>query len=458
MERRELSAFDIGCVVVGGIIGVGIFFTPRTVAAAVDTEAQVMLAWGLGGLLAVLGALVFAELSRLVPGHGGIFRYILAAFGRTPAFLYGWANWLVIQAGALGIVALLLVEHADVLVHGAPALGSDTKVILAAATMLLFTVTNTLGLRVGKRVQNALTVLKVAALGFLVVLAWLHGDMASPPPSSQPVAEPRPLWSMLAAAMLPVLFATGGWQQGSFLAGAAKRPLRDVPIGILGGVAVVVVAYMTVNLAYLDLLGFDGARGSTAIGADAARKGFGAAGGRLFAAMVVVSAAGILNTICMAPPYVLYAMAHAGVFPAAFGRLHPRFQTPVLGVLGQGLWGIALLLLVHGGVQLLRGDGRTIDTLDFVCNGVVFVDWLFFALCGAALLRLRRQPTPSVAGFPGSRVVAAAFTLAAVLVTIGAIHAEPLSSATGGAITLLGLCVLPAWRRQPPAGGPPGRS
>lgn len=461
MERRELSAFDIGCVVVGGIIGVGIFFTPRTVAAAVDNEAQVMLAWGLGGLLAVLGALVFAELSRLVPGHGGIFRYILAAFGRKPAFLYGWANWLVIQAGALGIVALLLVEHADVLLHGTAAFGSDTKVVLAAAIMLSFTATNVLGLRVGKRVQNALTVLKVAALAFLVALAWLHDDPSPsplPPSPLPPPGEPRPLLSMLAAAMLPVLFATGGWQQGSFLAGAAKRPLRDVPLGILGGVAVVVVAYMTVNLAYLDLLGFDGARASTAIGADAARVGFGAAGGRLFAAMVVVSAAGILNTICMAPPYVLYAMAQAGVFPAAFGRLHPRFQTPVLGVLGQGLWGTALLLLVHVGVRLLLpAQGRTIDTLDFVCNGVVFVDWLFFALCGAALLRLRRQPVPLVAGFPGGAVVAGLFTLAAVLVTVGAILTQPLSSATGGAITLLGLCFLPAWRRSAAAGAPAAR-
>ncbi len=436
-ERKELSAFDIGCIVVGGIIGVGIFFTPKNVAAAVDTPQQVLLAWGLGGLLAVLGALVFAELALRVPGHGGVFRYLEAAFGRTVAFLYGWANWLVIQAGALGIVALLLVDHLRIAIAPGVLWSPHARVALAGGLMILFTFVNVLGLRTGKRVQNALIVLKVLSLAFLVMLAWFGSGSAAveplPPPSG------RSLPSMLAAAMLPVLFATGGWQQGSFVAGAAKHR-RSVPIGLLGGVAVVVITYMTVNLAYLDLLGFGKARTSEAIGAAAAEVALGPGGARVLAAMVVVSAAGILNTICMAPPYVLYAMAQHGCFPAAFGRLHPRFGTPVLGVLGQGLWAVLLLLFVHLGTTWW-GGGSTTDSLDFVCNGVVFVDWLFYGLCGAALLVLRHRRVGEPGAVVGAGVAGVLFALGAVAVTAGAIVSNPYPSATGAVLVSLGLFV-----------------
>ncbi|MEO6594481.1 MAG: APC family permease [Planctomycetota bacterium] len=436
--RGELSAFDIGCVVVGGIIGVGIFFTPQRVAAAVDNEAQVLLAWGIGGALAVLGALVFAELSVRVPGHGGVFRFLEAAFGRSVAFLYGWSNWLVIQSGAAGVVALLLCDYLEELVRPAEPWSPTGKVLLAGGCIAFFTAINVLGLRIGKHVQNALTVLKVLALAFLVALAWAGAGNAAPEPPPEPSG--RSLLHMLAAAMLPVLFATGGWQQGSFVAGAARHR-RSVPIGILAGVLVVVVTYMTVNLAYLDLLGFGEARQSKAIGASAARAALGVDGARVLAAMVVVSAAGILNTICMAPPYVLLAMARAGCFPAAFGVLHPRFQTPVLGVLGQGVWGIVLLFAVHGFASW-GVEGSTISTLAFVCDGVVFVDWLFFMLCGAALLVLRWRGGPGERRVPGGGLVALAFALSALAVSVGALVVYPVASLAGAAIVGLGLLAL----------------
>ena len=436
--NRQLSAFDIACVVIGGIIGVGIFFTPQRVAEAVDTPQQVLLVWGLGGLLAVLGAMVFAELSLFVPGHGGLFRYLDAAFGRTVAFLYGWSNWFVIQAGALGVIGLVLADYLEVLWAPASAWSDTSKVLLACASIALFTAVNVLGLRLGKNVQNALTVLKVIALMFLVALAWLRPEGPADP---LPAPSDRSLPMMLGAAMLPVLFAMGGWQQGTFVAGAARHRL-SVPIGILAGVAVVVITYMTVNLAYLDLLGFEQARTSKAIGADAANAALGSGGARVLAAVVVVSAAGILNTICMAPPYVLFAMAQEGCFPPAFGRLHPRFGTPLLGVLGQGCWGVLLLLAVHFGSRWWN-DGKAIDTLGFVCDGVVFADWMFFALCGAALLRLRR--TAAVRSSFGG-VVAAAFTLGALAVMVGAFASQGTASLTGLALVLFGL-VARRWLR-----------
>src|SRR5262245_31582601 len=236
---RELSAFDLGCVVVGGIIGVGIFFTPGTVARRVASTGEVMTAWATGGALAVLGAFVFAELSARLPGHGGIFRYIHAAFGRLPAFVYGWANWLVIQSGAMAVVALICVDHIERAVFGASTSAPHVRVLFGAWLILLLTGTNLLGLRVGKRVQNLLTVTKVLALCLLVAVAMFAAG-AGEAASAAPPGMPEHGLERFAGAMLPVLFAIGGWQQGSFVAGAAPAPQRDVPVRLLGRAPVVV--------------------------------------------------------------------------------------------------------------------------------------------------------------------------------------------------------------------------
>ena len=442
MERRELSAFDIGCVVIGGIIGVGIFFTPAKVAERAGSYEMVLATWAVGGLLALFGALVFAELSTRVPGHGGMFRYIYAAFGRLPAFLFGWSNWLVIQAGALSIVALLFVVHLELMMFGTQTGSPVTQLVVAALAILLFTGTNLIGLRVGKRVQNLLTVVKVLALCVLVLAVFVSADGTAVPVAdeSEVPAASSPL-ARLASALLPVLFAIGGWQQGSFIAGAARNPMRSVPLGILFGVLVVITVYMAINLAYLDLLGFSRARVSDSIAADSAAVLWGPVGERVFAAMVAVSAAGIMNTICMAPPYVLLAMAEEGLFPAAFAHRHARWQTPVLGILGQGLWAVLLMCAAYGYAVSTAGDAapRTIDTLGFLCDGVVFVDWLFLSLCGGALLVLRRRSAEAPWRVPGGGFVALIFTVGGFAVTLGAVATNLAPSATGGSLVALGL-------------------
>ena len=455
-----LSPFDIACVVIGGIVGIGIFFTPGAVARRVDSPFEMLLAWGLGGVLAVLGALVFADLAARVPGHGGVFRYLLAAFGRVPAFLFGWANWLVIQSGALTVVALLMVEHWERALFGAPVCDGTMRVVLAAASILAFMATNLLSLRVGKRVQNTLIVAKIGAILVLVAAAGLAASGTAPVAALESAGGT--IWSRLAAAMLPVLFAIGGWQQGSFVAGAARRPQRDVPIGILCGVGVVVLIYFAINLAYLSLLSFDGARQSSAIGADAAQAAFGSWGQRAFAGMVAVSAMGIMNTICMAPPYVLLAMAQEGLFPRLFARVDARTGTPVVGVLAHGLWAATLLVLVHAAVRLLAGlegdsDKRTLSVLDFVCDSVVFVEWLVYGMCGLALLSLRRRMGAPQSRIPFAGFAAVMFALGAGLVAIGAIAQKPWPSLLGSLLVGLGIPFCLRMLRQS-AANPGGRS
>ncbi len=466
--RRTLSAFDIGCLVVGGIVGVGIFFTPAEVARRVDDASQALGAWALGGFIALCGALVTAELAGRLPGHGGTYLYIREAFGRPLAFLYGWANWLVIQSGALGVIGLVLADNLDIALHGEAATSAGGKVLVAVTAIVVFTLVNVAGLRLGKGVQNTLTVSKLLGVAALVGLAVLTGsdavaelgDTAGGVGAGLAAtgAAPRGWMVALSAALMPVLFSFGGWQQGSFVAGAARHPRRDVPLGLCVGVSVVVVAYLSINVAFLHLLGFEGARASDAIAADAARAaleplGHGDLAARLLAGLVVLSSLGILNTICLAPPFVLVAMAREGLFFKSVGELNRSSGAPVTAVLVQGLWGAVLL-----GVLSLA-TARPQDVLGFLLDGVVFVDWLFYGLCGAALLRLRRReraaplradglraeglraPGSRAPGFraPGGGVVAGIFVVFALIVTIGAVVSSPGSSLVGALLCLLGL-------------------
>lgn len=435
--RGQLNAFDIGCIVVGGIVGVGIFFAPQRVAAVVDDPAQLVVAWSIGGLIALCGALVFAELSRLAPGFGGTFVYIDKAFGRLPAFLYGWANWLVIQAGALGVVGLVMVDNLDVLVTGSFGSSPDRKVAITVAAIAAFTLVNALGLRIGKRVQNGFTVVKLAAIFALVAVGLLVGE--DHPGVGVLTRAPSGWTTALAAALLPVMFAFGGWQQGAFVAGAARRPLRDVPVGIAVGVAVVVLAYISINLTYLNLLGFERAASSPAIAAEAcgaalAPLGYGDLGARVMAGAIAISALGIMNTILLASPFVLHAMAQRGLFLTSCARLHPTLGSPLVGVLVQGGWAITLLLGVH--VVFRESEAGALGSLDALLNGVVFVDWLFYSLCGLALLRLAARDGARLMA-QASRGVAVVFTVCGLAVMAGAIYVAPVPSVVG-----LGLCGL----------------
>lgn len=441
-----LGLFDITCVVVGGIIGVGIFFTPGRVAAAVSGPGQMIVAWCLGGLVAILGALVFAQLSRLRQGHGGIFVYLHDAFGPLPAFLYGWSNWLVVQAGAIAVVSLVVVDNLDSVLgtHTTPGI----RMVLAAASILVLTLVNVLGLHLGRGVQNTLTVIKTLAVFALVVLPLV---LAAPEPSRSavmPTQEPKGWLGAMAASILLVLFAYGGWQHGSFLAGAARRPARDVPMGIVFGVLIVVVAYLTVNLAFLDMLGFEAARQSDTIAVDAVERMLqveDGLGSRILAAMIVVSALGVMNTQLLAPPYVLHAMARRGLFFQLAGSLHARFQTPVLAVLVQGLWAVVLLLASYFYYVVHLGQ-KHLDQLDTLVTGVVFMDWLFFAVCGMALFKLRRMENHHAQEF-GGVAVAALFTLMAVGITAGGLWKYGEASGVGLAIAAVGVPAYVLMRR-----------
>lgn len=419
--RKALGAFDATMVVIGGIIGAGIFVNPNLVARRLDAPWLVLLVWVAGGAVALAGALAYAELGRRMPRAGGQYVYLRDAWHPLAGFLYGWALLLLIETGAIAAVAMVFADYTlrFVGVTTAPQ-------PLAIATIVVLSLVNYLGIKPGSRLLNVLVVTKMMALGALIVFAWL----APPVDGWWSTAREAPEASGLVAfgaALIPVLFAYGGWQNANYVAEEMRDPVRDLPRSLLAGTAAVVVVYILVNVAYLRALGHDGLAATSTPAAAAAGAWLGAGGERFVAAAIAISTFGFLNLAILAPTRVYYAMAADGRFFPALSRLHPRFRTPGAAIVVQSAWAIVLAA---------TGDyGDLLDT-------VVFADWIFFGATVAALFVL---PGSRAAGqgflMPGYPWLPAAFVLVAAAVVMSTIIAAPLRSAVGAALMLAGVPV-----------------
>jgi APA family basic amino acid/polyamine antiporter len=424
-------------LVVGGIIGSGIFLNPAVVARRTGSATLTLAVWGFGAVIALLGAAVFAELGRRRPQAGGGYAYLRDAFGPLPAFLYGWALLLVISSGAIAAVAMTFAGYAAALI-GAP---ESAQQPLALGAVALLTVVNIVGVAPGAVTQNVFTVLKLAALAVLLAAGLLApvdatsvAAVAPPPP---PPADAPGLVRVIGTALVPVLFAYGGWQQTNFVAEELEAPERTLPKALAWGVAIVVVVYLLANVAYLRALGLAGLASSSAPAADTIARVAGPAGRTIVAAGIAASTFGFLDLVILVSPRVYQAMARDGLFFASFARLHPRWRTPVAAIVAQGAWAAALLIVGSYG-----------QLLDYV----TFADWIFFGLTAASLIVLRRRD--AAAGIPehGFRAPlypwsVGAFVLAAAYVVAGAIASNPPNAVRGTLLLLLGVPAFAYWRR-----------
>lgn len=409
---RVLGLWDATCVVVGAIIGVGIFFTPRDVAQVTGSASSAMLAWGVGGLVALLGAFTFAELGRLRPLAGGQYHVLRDAYGRAPAFLFVFCNLTAVQAGAVAIIALVCAQNLGVALHGSDPSSTWVLVLATALTWALVGV-NVIGVRSGARVQDATVITKLLILGALVAVAIAiepRSAVNPPPHASLPT---RPLaFSTLFAGVTLTLFAYGGWQQALWVAGEVKEAARIVPRAILLGVGIVIVAYLAGNWAYLHLLGFDGVLRAKALAADAFSVASPGLGRRIAAGAVAISAFGVLNAQFLTGPRLTWAMARDGQFFSAFARLDARFATPVA----------AIVLL--GGLSTALTLGLGLDRTDLLTTGVVVVDAAFFALTGLALPLLRHRADTRRGGLSWIDGAAIAFAVLELLAIVGSVLAK----------------------------------
>lgn len=426
---RRLGLFSATAAVVGGIIGGGIFRTPATVAERLGSAQLVLLAWVIGGVVALIGAFCFGELGQRRPRAGGGYVYLRETFGPLPAFLYGWTLVLVIATGAIAAVAVTFADYTLALL-GLP---QRFNVPLAIGAIVLLTGINYVGVRPAAITQNIFTILKLTALAALISVGLLWAV-----PASTTLHQPSPTSTtvVLGAALVPILFTYGGWQQTNFIAEEIVDPERNLPRALVLGVAIVVSVYLLTNLAYLRVLGVGGLAASTAPAADTMHVLLGPIGRKFIAAGIAVSTFGFLNLVILVTPRVLQAMAADGVFFQRLAVLHPVYRTPAAAIVALGFCAVILTL-----------SGTFGQLVDYVTFG----DWIFFGLAAASLFIYRKRE-PDSAGFkvPGYPVTPALFVLAAAFVVYSAIASNPGNAAIGAGLIALGVPVFLYWRTQTP--------
>ena len=421
---RRLGAFDAAMIVMGGIIGSGIFINPSVVARQVHTPLLILGAWAAGGAIALLGAFVYAELAALRPEVGGQYAYLRDAWHPSVAFLYGWALLLVVQSGGMAAVAVTFARYATELT-GVPM----ADWLLATLTLLALTIINCLGVRSGTNTQTILMLLKLAAIVMLIIA----GAFFAKPAAAHHITAASTLGGF-AAAMTPVMFAYGGWQTASFMSGELVRPRRDLAIGLLAGVAGVITVYLLVNFVCVRALGAEGLAATTTPASTVMRLAFGERGAMLIAAGIAISTLGFLSQGMLTAPRVYYAMAEDRLFFRAIGKVHPKTRVPVVAIAVQGI--VAVIIALSG-------------TYEQILSYVVSVDFIFFGLTGLALFVFRKRALER-ASFrtPGHPITTAIFTLACWLVVAGTVVRSPVNSAIGFGILFAGLPAYWFWRSR----------
>ncbi len=426
-------------IVMGGIVGAGIFINPYVVAQRVHTPLLILGVWIAGGVVAMLGAFIYAELAARRPAVGGQYAYLREAFHPVVGFLYGWVLLLVIQTGGMAAVTVTFARYLLELTGW-----RINERLVIVLTIVILTVVNCLGVKLGSRVQSVLMLLKIAAIAGLIAAGFFLAR--SPHPLLHPLLGQGPSFDLLTtigAAMVPVLFAFGGWQTTNFIAEEIKDPEKNLSRALILGVAGVIVLYVGVNFVCLRTLGPQ-ALADTRVPATAVmRATMGNAGSRLIALGIAVSTLGFLSQSVLTAPRVYFAMARDKVFFHSVASVTRRTHVPAVAIILQSVWTIVVAL-----------SGR----YEQILNYVVSMDFLFFGLTGATLFVFRRREAldrtdmkPKYTA-PGHPFTTGFFVLVSWLVVINTIYKYPKNSLLGMAILLLGLPVYAFWSAKQKAG------
>ena len=430
---RTLGLRELILIVIGSVIGSGIFIVPGEVLRQTGFQVgPALLVWLAGGVLSLLGALTYAELGGMVPEAGGLYVYLRDTFGRLPAFLYGWSMFFAISSGSVATLAVAAAGYLNQIVPLTPAMGKVASVAMVAIVGLV----NARGTRHGAMVQNWATAIKVAAILLMAVVLVSGGaGLRESDRAIMPPALDGALVSGMGVAMIGVLWAYEGWQYVTFSAGEALDPQRTFPRGIVLGTTALIAVYLLANVAYLAALGPEAAGRSNAVAADAVRAVMGPGAGTLIAAAIVISMFGAANGITLTAPRVYYAMARDGVFFKRLAEVHPRFGTPAIAVIASSAW--AAVLALSG-------------TFEQLLTYVVFAGWIFYALGAMSLFVYRRtRPDASrpfrVPGYPWTPIL---FVLAAAAIVVNTLFARPVQGLLGLGIVFLGAPAYFLWKRK----------
>ena len=436
---RRLGLFDTTMIVMGGIIGSGIFINPYVVAQQVPSTALILAAWAVGGLIALAGAFIYAELSSQSSVSGGQYVYLREAFHPSLAFIYGWALLLVIQSGGMAAVAVTFAKYLCAI--GGVETSEIRAAWFAAVALGLLTIINCFGVRAGSTTQNLFMILKLIAIAALVVFGLTVG---SPPASRRmemPMYSSSTIWNSLTAfgaALIPVQFAYGGWQTACFVAGEVREPRKNLPRGLLLGVLGVILVYLSVNFVCVHTLGPQGLAQTRTPASAVMRLALGENGARIIAAGIAVSTLGFLSQSMLTAPRVYFAMAEDGLFFKSLARLN-RARVPSFAIALQGALAIVIALW-----------GR----YEQILNYVVVVDVVFFALSAACVFVFRQRTRVSdtdetnMFRVPGHPFTTLFFIFACCAVVFSTVRRYPHNSLIGLGIMLTGLPAYLFWRMR----------
>jgi basic amino acid/polyamine antiporter, APA family len=431
---RTLGFRDLLFIVIGSVIGSGIFRSPGAVLEQVDTAiGPALTVWLVGGVLSLLGALTYGELSSTNPAAGGLYIYIRDAFGRFPAFLFGWTFFTVITSGSVAALAVVFTEYLGQVVALTPLMAKAVTV----GIILVMTVVNVIGTRNSANLNNLTTIIKVLALlAMSAALLWFGGYRQETAAALMPRKIDGQLASGFGLAMISVLWAYEGWQYATFSAGETISPQRNFPRAFLLGMLTLMGIYLLANIAYFIALGPAASAKADSIAATAVGTVLGANTAKLVAIAVMISTFSAANSTFLTAPRIYYAMAYDGLFFSKFAEVHKRFGTPAVAVIASGVWAAALALS---------------GTFEQLTTYVVFIGWTFYALAAASIFAYRKQfPEASTRSYsvPGYPVTPILFILAAAALVINTVATQPKESAIGIGIVLLGVPAYFIWRSR----------
>jgi basic amino acid/polyamine antiporter, APA family len=429
---RTLGFRDLLFIVIGSVIGSGIFLSPGAVLGQVNIAiVPALIVWLVGGVLSLLGALTYGELSTTNPAAGGLYIYIRDAFGRFPAFLFGWTFFTVITSGSVAALAVAFTVYLGQIVP----LTNLTAKLVTIGIILVMTIVNVIGTRNSANLNNLTTIIKVLALLVMsAALLWFGRYYQEAGAALMPKQVDGKLASGFGLAMISVLWAYEGWQYATFSAGETISPQRNFPRAFLLGMLTLIGLYLLANVAYFVALGPAASAKADSIAATAVGTALGANTAKLIAIAVMISTFSAANSTFLTAPRIYYAMAYDGLFFSKFAEVHKRFGTPAVAIIASGVWSAVL---------------ASYQTFGQLTNYVVFIGWIFYGLAAASIFAYRKQyPDASTRSYsvPGYPVTPILFLLGAAALVINTIVTQPKESAIGIGIVLLGAPVYLIWR------------
>ena len=435
--KRRLSLFDSTSIIVGIIIGVGIYETSPLIAQCVPNVTWLIAVWAVGGLVSLVGALAYAEMATAWPQSGGDYVYLTRAFGRRTGFLFAWAQFWIVRPGSVGAMAYVFARYANRLCPLGD--GPSALAVWAAGSILVLTAVNVLGVRSGKTTQNVLTVLKVVGLAAIVAVGLALGRAggdAAPGGATEGMG--------LRLAFILILFTYGGWNEMAYVAAEVRRPAKNILRALVAGTVAVTLIYVLVNLAFVRALGLAGTRASEAVAADVLQLGIGPWAAKAMCVLVCVSALGAVNGQIFTGARIYYAMGRDHRLYAPLGRWSGRLGTPAWSLLAQAAVTLALVV----------GFGFARSGFQSMVKFTTPVFWLFFLLVGLSLFVLRRREplTPRPYRVPGYPLTPALFCASSLFMLYSslsyAVENRTYEALWSVALLAVGV-VLSLWDRRP---------